>query len=54
MMITIVGLGPGDPDLLTRRAWRILGESKEVYLRTARHPGVEALPPTTYYNFDDW
>ncbi len=54
MRITIVGLGPGDPDLLTRRAWRVLGESKEVYLRTARHPGIEALPATTYHNFDDW
>src|SRR5258708_25553665 len=52
--ITIVGLGPGDRELLTRRAWRILGESNEVYLRTARHLGVEALPPTTYHNFDDW
>src|SRR5258706_8143188 len=54
MAITIVGLGPGDPELLTRRAWRILGDSKEVYLRTARHPGVEDLPPTTYHDFDDW
>jgi tetrapyrrole methylase family protein / MazG family protein len=54
MSITIIGLGPGDPELLTRRAWRILGESAEVYLRTARHPGVESLPPTTYHNFDDW
>lgn len=54
MTITIIGLGPGDPELLTRRAWRILGESKEVFLRTARHPGVESLPPTTYHNFDDW
>lgn len=54
MGITIVGLGPGDPELLTRRAWRILGESQEVYLRTARHPGVEALPTGTYHNFDDW
>jgi len=54
MGITIVGLGPGDPDLLTRRAWRVLGESSEVYLRTARHPGIEALPATTYHNFDDW
>ncbi len=54
MTITIIGLGPGDPELLTRRAWRILSESKEVYLRTARHPGVEALPPATYHNFDDW
>src|SRR5258708_28710236 len=54
MTITIIGLGPGDPELLTRRAWRLVGESKEVYLRTAQHPGVEALPSTTYHNFDDW
>jgi tetrapyrrole methylase family protein/MazG family protein len=54
MSITIVGLGPGDPELLTRRAWRVLGESSEVYLRTALHPGVEALPQTTYHNFDTW
>jgi tetrapyrrole methylase family protein / MazG family protein len=54
MSITIVGLGPGDPELLTRRAWRVLAESKEVYLRTARHPGVESLPQTVYHNFDDW
>lgn len=54
MTITIVGLGPGDPELVTRRAWRVLSESREVYLRTARHPGVEALPVTTYRNFDDW
>jgi tetrapyrrole methylase family protein / MazG family protein len=54
MGITIIGLGPGDPELLTRRAWRILGESQEVYLRTARHPGVDALPNAIYNNFDDW
>src|SRR5262245_39253636 len=54
MGITIVGLGPGDPELLTRRAWRVLGESQEVYLRTARHPGIESLPTATYHNFDDW
>lgn len=54
MSITIVGLGPGDPELVTRRAWRVLSESREVYLRTARHPGIEALPANTYRNFDDW
>src|SRR5436305_1759753 len=54
MTITILGLGPGDPELLTRRAWRILETSDEVYLRTARHPGVEALPIKTMHSFDDW
>ncbi len=52
--ISIVGLGPGDPELLTRRAWRVLETAGEVFLRTARHPGVEALPSATYHNFDDW
>jgi tetrapyrrole methylase family protein/MazG family protein len=54
MGITIVGLGPGDPELVTRRAWRILSEADEVYLRTARHPGVEELPIKAYHSFDDW
>lgn len=52
MTITIVGLGPGDPELLTRKAWRVLSEADEVYLRTARHPGVEALPIKTLHSFD--
>ncbi|MHB8627627.1 MAG: bifunctional methyltransferase/pyrophosphohydrolase YabN [Aggregatilineales bacterium] len=55
MNITIVGLGPGDPELLTRRAWNVLSGVSDVYLRTARHPGVEALPSSAvYHNFDDW
>jgi tetrapyrrole methylase family protein/MazG family protein len=55
MTITIVGLGPGDPELLTRRAWNILAGAHDVYLRTAHHPGVEALPQTAvYHNFDTW
>jgi tetrapyrrole methylase family protein / MazG family protein len=55
MAITIIGLGPGDPELLTRKAWRILETATEVHLRTARHPGVEALPKSaTWHSFDDW
>jgi len=42
--ITIVGLGPGDPALLTREAWDILASAPEVYLRTSRHPAVAGLP----------
>ncbi|MBC7223887.1 MAG: MazG family protein [Anaerolineae bacterium] len=45
MGITILGLGPGDPGLLTREAWSLLEAADEVYLRTARHPTVEHLPP---------
>lgn len=54
MSITIVGLGPGDPELLTRKAWRVLSEADEVYFRTARHPGVETLPIKRRHSFDDW
>ncbi|PJF35237.1 MAG: nucleoside triphosphate pyrophosphohydrolase [Candidatus Thermofonsia Clade 1 bacterium] len=54
MNITILGLGPGDPELLTRRAWRILSEAEEVYLRTARHPNVSDLPIRKLHSFDAW
>ena len=53
MTITIVGLGPGDPALLTRRAWEVLSSASEVYVRTARHPTLDGLPPTvTVKSFD--
>lgn len=42
--ITIVGLGPGDPGLLTRAAWDTLTAASEVWLRTREHPVVAALP----------
>lgn len=42
--ITIVGLGPGDPAHWTLEAHRVLSGCREVYLRTAKHPGVEAMP----------
>lgn len=51
--ITIVGLGPGDPGLLTREAWTVLSGATEVYLRTDRHPTVEGLPTTLVcHSFD--
>ena len=43
-MITIVGLGPGSIDHLTRKAWDRLQRAGALYLRTARHPGVAQLP----------
>ncbi|MEW5873275.1 MAG: nucleoside triphosphate pyrophosphohydrolase [Chloroflexota bacterium] len=42
--ITLLGLGPGDPDLLTQQAWRILASSQEIYLRTRHHPVVGGFP----------
>ncbi|MEB3198807.1 MAG: nucleoside triphosphate pyrophosphohydrolase [Candidatus Sericytochromatia bacterium] len=41
--ITVVGLGPGDPDLLTVAADRTLRAASHLYLRTARHPTVAEL-----------
>lgn len=42
--ITIVGLGPGTADLITRRTWHVLQEADAVYLRTAHHPAASELP----------
>jgi tetrapyrrole methylase family protein / MazG family protein len=42
--ITILGLGPGDPDLLTRQAWDWLNQTNEVYVRTRQHPTVAGFP----------
>ncbi len=51
--ITIVGLGPGDPQQLTLEAWRVLSNAQEVYLRTRQHPCVDALPQgPQYHSFD--
>ncbi len=52
--ITIIGLGPGDPDHLTREAWDVLTSAREIYLRTARHPTVAGLPASlVQLSFDD-
>ncbi len=52
--ITIVGLGPGDPALLTRAAWQALESSDEVWLRTLHYPAVAGLPPhLRLHSFDD-
>jgi tetrapyrrole methylase family protein / MazG family protein len=54
MTLTIVGLGPGNIEDLTLKAWRTLESADIVYLRTERHPCVAHLPQTTLYkSFDD-
>lgn len=51
--LTIVGLGPGDAALLTVEAQAVLAGAHEVWLRTARHPTVSALPAgPRYESFD--
>ncbi len=42
--ITIVGLGPGNPNMLTRQAWELLNSAQEIYLRTRMHPSVMGFP----------
>jgi tetrapyrrole methylase family protein/MazG family protein len=43
--ITLLGLGPGDPALLTRQAWELLNSIPEIHLRTRQHPAVAGFPP---------
>jgi tetrapyrrole methylase family protein / MazG family protein len=42
--IVLLGLGPGDPNLLTRQAWQWLQSIDEVYVRTRQHPTVQGFP----------
>lgn len=46
MAITVVGLGPGPVEQMSLGAWRVLERATEVWVRTARHPTVQALPPS--------
>lgn len=50
--ITIVGLGPGAAGMLTAEAAEVLRTAREVWVRTARHPTVEALPAIPWQSFD--
>jgi tetrapyrrole methylase family protein/MazG family protein len=52
--ITLLGLGPGDPSLLTREAWDLLSSAGELYLRTRMHPTVVGLPASVkIHSFDE-
>ena len=52
--IIILGLGPGDPGLLTIKASLVINDAREIYLRTRDHPTVESLPDSLVINsFDD-
>ena len=52
--ITLLGLGPGDPALLTRQAWQTLEDASEIYLRTRQHPTVAGFPESLQvHSFDD-
>lgn len=45
MSLIILGLGPGDPKHLTAEALALLQSASEVWVRTRKHPTVDALPP---------
>jgi tetrapyrrole methylase family protein/MazG family protein len=52
--ITLLGLGPGDPAALTRKAWDWLEGIENLYLRTRHHPTVAHLPAhLVWESFDD-
>ncbi len=56
MTLTILGLGPGEVDDLSRRAWRTLKQAKTVIVRTSQHNCVPCLPQgdeITYQYCDD-
>jgi tetrapyrrole methylase family protein/MazG family protein len=51
--ITILGLGPGDPQLITRQTWSVIDSLHELYVRTKQHPVIEYLKPgLQLYSFD--
>jgi len=48
-LLYIVGLGPGDPDLISRRGWELLTRNDlEVVLRTGKHPVADELRAQQY------
>ena len=51
-VVRVVGLGPGDADLLTQRTGRLLRESPVVRLRTRIHPAAKDLADVESY--DEW
>jgi len=54
-LITIIGLGAGDLNQLPFGIYKLLKDSKHIFLRTKEHPVIEALVAEglTYTSFDD-
>ncbi len=44
MTLTLLGLGPGEVDDLSRRAWRTLKQAKTVIVRTSQRNCDACLP----------
>jgi len=52
-MIHIIGLGPGDAGLITRRAWKIITHAPEIWVRTRQHPAIPDIAQhTAVHSYD--
>jgi tetrapyrrole methylase family protein / MazG family protein len=54
MSLTVVGLGPGAPELLTVEAAKTLSSAPALYIRTAHHPVVGQLRTSVSPTFFDY
>ncbi|CAE6934874.1 yabN [Symbiodinium sp. CCMP2456] len=53
--VIIAGLGPGDPEHLTKGVWSQLCNCQRLYARFAKHPVLESLPASvTLTTFDQY
>ncbi|CAE7444546.1 yabN, partial [Symbiodinium necroappetens] len=53
--VLIAGLGPGDPEHLTKGVWSQLCNCQRLYARFAKHPVLESLPASvTLTTFDQY
>ena len=54
--LTVAGLGPGAPGLVTRETWDRIATARHIILRTRIHPTVEALDAAgiSYESYDDF
>ena len=48
--VTVVGLGPAGPDLLTTGTRQAIDRARARFLRTARHPASAAVPDATSFD----
>ena len=49
--VTVVGLGPGRPGLLTAEARAAIDSARVCWLRTSRHPSASAVPGARSFDY---
>ncbi|MEO7397390.1 MAG: nucleoside triphosphate pyrophosphohydrolase [Ilumatobacteraceae bacterium] len=54
-VVTVVGLGPGNPELVTEQTRRAIATSTHRFLRTTRHPSASLVPDAISFDhvYDD-